>query len=154
MKPEFEVSFNSPQCGWMSVGFKHSGGEFNTTTAHAPHKNALSEILNTITALLSNENGFKSTLAWNRDPEEYDFEFSKDQDAATIRILEYPTTERNTREKVFEYTGEAIEIARSFAKTFEQLYDERDIDEFEENWGQRFPYEEYENLKMAVENYG
>ncbi len=40
-----EVSFNSPQCGWMSVGFRDDVNEFHTTTAHAPHADALPELM-------------------------------------------------------------------------------------------------------------
>lgn len=153
MSDEFEVSFNSPQCGWMSVGFKHGSTEFNTTTAHAPHESALAEILNTVTALLSSDSGFKKAMKWNRDPEEYDFEFSRNGETAAIKILEYPTEERESKECVFEYDGNPFEIAKAFAETFQQLYEEREIDEFEENWHQKFPLTEFENLKRAVLQY-
>ena len=45
MSSKLEVSFNSPQCGWMSIGFDDGVDEFHTTTAHAPHEKALSELL-------------------------------------------------------------------------------------------------------------
>ena len=45
MANKLEVSFNSPQCGWMSIGFDDGVSEFHTTTAHAPHSKALSELL-------------------------------------------------------------------------------------------------------------
>ena len=52
MSGKFEVSFNSPQCGWMSIGFDDGTVEFHTTTAHAPHEGALPELLKILTALL------------------------------------------------------------------------------------------------------
>ena len=46
-----EVSFNSPQCGWMSIGFDDGVNEFHTTTAHAPHELALPELMKILTSL-------------------------------------------------------------------------------------------------------
>ena len=150
MNNDLEVSFNSPQCGWMSIGFEYPGGEFHTTTAYSPHKTALADVLKTITGLVSTAEPFERTLKWNRDPEEYDFIFSSNGDTARIKIIEYPTVERLTGENVFEYEGEALQIAKAFNSTFQQLYDEKDIDEFEENWHQKFPFAEFEELKRAV----
>ena len=154
MPEGFEVSFNSPQCGWMSVGFEHEGGEFHTTTAAAPHRTALSEMLGTISELLGAENGYKRSLQWNRDPEEYDFLFSKNGDVASLEIVEYPTSARESGESVYRFDGNAVEVAKAFVTTFQHLYDEREVDEFEENWHQKFPVEAFEGLKTAVETYG
>ena len=52
MTDKLEVSFNSPQCGWMSIGFDDGVSEFHTTTAHAPHELALGELLRILTAML------------------------------------------------------------------------------------------------------
>ena len=49
MTQALEVSFNSPQCGWMSVGFEDANGEFHSTTAHAPHASALAELMMILT---------------------------------------------------------------------------------------------------------
>ncbi len=151
MSGKLEVSFNSPQCGWMSIGFEDGENEFHTTTAHAPHENALSELLETLVSLLENEN-LSHTLKWNRNPEEFDFVFGKNGDETTIEIIEYPTEERDSSnsEKVFSHKGDARQIARAFHETFKQLYEERDIDEFEDNWHQPFPFEEYEKFKSVL----
>lgn len=154
MAREFEVSFNSPQCGWMSIGFEHEGAEFHTTTAAVPHRNALSEMLTMISQLLVADEGFSKTLKWNRDPEEYDFLFKKDGRTAAIEIIEYPTFERESGESVYRFEGDPAAIAKAFVTTFEQMFEERDIDEFEENWHQAFPVEAFENLKTAVRSYG
>ncbi|MEZ5345629.1 MAG: hypothetical protein R2681_08750 [Pyrinomonadaceae bacterium] len=155
MAGNLEVSFNSPQCGWMSIGFEDGKHSFQTTTAHAPHSTALSELLLTVTELLSNEN-FAHTLKWNRDPEEFDFIFARVGDETSIEIIEYPTEERDQlrSRRVFIHRGEAHQIATAFLKTFDQLFDERNVDEFEQNWHQKFPTAEFERLKAAVENDG
>ncbi len=70
MANKLEVSFNSPQCGWMSIGFDNGENEFHTTTAHAPHEKALAEILQSLSALLGedgDEVNFK--ISWSRNPE-------------------------------------------------------------------------------------
>ncbi len=151
MSGKLEVSFNSPQCGWMSIGLEDGSRSFQTTTAHAPHSTALSELLLTITELLSNEN-FAHTLKWNRDPEEFDFIFARVGEETSIEIIEYPTDERDPLEskRVFIHRGDARQIAEAFLYTFKQLYDERNVDEFEENWHQKFPVDEFERLSKAL----
>ena len=68
MAGKLEVSFNSPQCGWMSVGFRDGESEFHTTTAHAPHAGALSELMRLLTDLAaSGAADSDHTLQWNRD---------------------------------------------------------------------------------------
>ncbi len=155
MSGNLEVSFNSPQCGWMSIGFEDEGGEFHTTTAHAPHSNALSDLLNILVSLLENEN-FSQTLKWNRDPEEFDFVFRRSGDDTSIEIIEFPTEsrEQQKREKVFSHVGDIRQIAEAFHETFEQLYAERNIDEFEDNWHQKFPLEEFGKLKETLARNG
>lgn len=153
MPGKLEVSFNSPQCGWMSIGFNDGETEFHTTTAHAPHSEALSELLVTLINLLDKE-VFSHTLKWNRNPEEFDFVFKRTKEKTRMKIIEYPTNERdvNKSEVVFSYTGDIRQIAEAFYKTFLQIYEERNIDEFEENWRQKFPTEEFEKLKARFQN--
>ncbi len=154
MSENLEVSFNSPQCGWMSIGFSVGEKEFHTTTAHAPHQNALSELLRILSNLINPEyHEFEKTLKWNRNPEEFDFVFRKDAKHTSIEIIEYPTEEREdgNKEIVFKYVGNAKEICQAFYKTFQQLYEERLADEFEQNWRQPFPIEEFDNFRLNFE---
>lgn len=155
MKRELEVSFNSPQCGWMSIGFDDGVNEFHTTTAHAPHAAALSELM-TILAKLADpaSSGNEYLLKWNRDPEEFDFRFVRDGESLTIEIYQYPTDERESSEKefVFSHTGDVRSICAAFAETFEQLYQDRETDEFEFNWRQPFPLAEYRQFEAAISN--
>lgn len=157
MSEKLEVSFNSPQCGWMSVGFNVGEKEFHTTTAHAPYEDALSNLLQILSALIEDKNGeFQKTLKWNRDPEEFDFAFHKTGDKTLLEIIEYPTEERDRKlgEKVFSYEGNTREICEAFYETFEQLYEERHADEFEQNWRQPFPLEEFRNFENKITNHG
>jgi hypothetical protein len=152
MRGSLEVSFNSPQCGWMSIGFEGDGQEFHTTTAHAPHEFALPELLQILTKLpepASTQNEY--ILKWNRDPEAYDLVFLRHNGEVTLEIYQYPTDARDEQQKelVFKYTGDVGEFCRAFAATFEQLYQDRDTDEFEFNWRQPFPLREFEEFKKS-----
>lgn len=154
MKGKLEVSFNSPQCGWMSIGFDDGVSEFHTTTAHAPHELALPELLQILTDLLDeNSTQNEYLLKWNRDPEEFDFRFVRNGENLQVEIYQYPTDERETteRERVFLHTGNVNDICNSFYETFAQLYEDRNTDEFEFNWRQPFPFAEFENFKSKLE---
>ena len=145
-----EVSFNSPQCGWMSIGFTDGVYEFHTTTAHAPHAAALQELMRIMTALTEpggSENEF--VLKWNRDPEEFDFRFVRNDGLVSIEIYQYPTEERDVSEceLVYSHKGPVGEVVAAFGETFDQLYADRETDEFEFNWRQPFPLKEYEEFK-------
>lgn len=150
-----EVSFNSPQCGWMSVGFRDGTNEFHTTTAHSPHETALPDLMRILTALAdarTEQNEY--LLKWNRDPEEFDLRFVRNGGEILIEIYEYPTDERDEseRELVFAHTGNIAAVVAAFGETFDQLYEDRDTDEFEFNWRQPFPFKEFENFNaMKIE---
>ena len=152
MTRKLEVSFNSPQCGWMSIGFDDGASEFHTTTAHAPHELALPKLLKILTDLLDPGNPKNEyLLKWNRDPEEFDFHFVRNVNDLLLEIYQYPTEERDATEKelVFSYAGTVNEVCTAFAETFNQLYDDRNTDEFEFNWRQPFPYKEFEKFKNS-----
>lgn len=153
MSGKLEVSFNSPQCGWMSIGFDDGVSEFHTTTAHAPHEFALPELMKILTKLAdadSTENEY--LLKWNRDPEEFDFRFVRDGDGVSLEIYQYPTDERELKERelVFSHIGSVSDMCSTFSDTFHQLYVDRDTDEFEFNWQQPFPFAEFEEFKKRM----
>ena len=153
MSGKLEVSFNSPQCGWMSIGFKDALGEFNTTTAHSPHRLALPQLLEVLSSLLNNDSAGEYTLKWNREPEEFDFRFLKSEGGSVLfEVYQFPTEERELaeRELVFAHLGTVQELCEAFAETFEQLYKDRETDEFEFNWRQPFPFEEFERFRTKL----
>jgi len=155
MPNNLEVSFNSPQCGWMSIGFAGEREEFHTTTAHAPHERALPELLEILTALLdkdSAENEF--TLKWNRNPEEFDFHFARQNENLILKIYQYPSDERQNaeRELVFAHNGEVNDVCQAFYETFAQLYADKNTDEFEFNWRQTFPLAEFQKFEQALKS--
>jgi hypothetical protein len=151
MTRKLEVSFNSPQCGWMSIGFNDGEDEFHTTTAHTPHETALPDLMRILTELAdANSPQGEHLLKWNRDPEEFDFRFVREGDTLQIEIYQYPTDERHAaeRELVYSHNGTVADVIAAFAETFEQLYADRDTDEFEFNWRQPFPNKEFEEFRV------
>jgi len=154
MSGKLEVSFNSPQCGWMSIGFKDARGEFSTTTAHAPHHLALPQLLKILSELTEESSaGAEYILPWNRDPEEFDFRFLRSKGESVIfEVYQYPTNERelSERELVFAHLGLVQELCEAFAETFDQLYADRETDEFEFNWRQPFPQKEFDRFKASL----
>ena len=161
MTDKLEVSFNSPQCGWMSIGFEDGSSEFHTTTAHAPHERALAELLRILSDLLEeNSAGSEYLLHWNRNPEEFDFRFAGNGENLLLEIYQYPTEDRETaeREKVFAHQGKTKDVCAAFYRTFAQLYEDRDTDEFEFHWRQAFPFEDFavfeSKIKSKVQSYG
>ena len=152
MPGKLEVSFNSPQCGWMSIGFEDGKTEFHTTTAHAPHAGALPELMKILSDIAGGEGTKEYLLKWNRDPEEFDFCFVRDDDKVLMQIYQYPTDEREISERqlVFTHLDTTANVCTAFAETFAQLYEDRDTDEFEFNWRQPFPFAEYEEFKKRM----
>ena len=137
----------------MSIGFEDGASEFHTTTAHAPHAAALPELMRILTDLLDDGNTKNEyLLKWNRNPEEFDFRFLRNEEKLTIEIHQYPTEDRESseRELVFSHEGTVGVVCNAFAKTFEQLYADRDTDEFEFNWRQPFPFSDYEEFKKRM----
>lgn len=154
MSDKFFVSFNSPQCGWMSIGLTGGGTEFHTTTAHAPHKRALPNLLEVLTDLLDeNSDGLEFLIQWNRDPEEFDFWFRRTNGKIRLEVWQYATGRRLAaeREKVFVYAGDVLEIAGAFHQTFSHLRADIETDEFEQNWRQPFPHREFERFDRAYQ---
>ncbi len=155
MREKLYISFNSPQCGWMSIGFDDGESEFHTTTAHAPHKSALPELLRILSALLdedSEQNEY--VLRWNREPEEFDFRFVRTGgENVILEIYQYPgdTRRASDREIVFAHAGKLRDVARAFHETFTQLDADKDTDEFEFNWRQPFPLAEFKKFKEKIE---
>ena len=82
----------------------------------------------------------------------FDFRFVRDGDRMLIEIYQFPTEDRDAaeREMVYSHEGTVADVIEAFAVTFDQLYADRDTDEFEFNWRQPFPHREYEEFKSTT----
>lgn len=153
MSGKLEVSFNSPQCGWMSIGFDDGVSEFHTTTAYSPYPLALNEIMQGLTSLLDTAcDRDEFIILWSRNPEVYDLSFKRNADIVYFEIIEYPTIGRakNEAKVVFSYEGNVEAFCKAFYKTFLQLHEEKSTDEFEFNWRQPFPVREFEEFRKTI----
>lgn len=152
MSGKLEVSFNSPQCGWMSIGFGDGVNEFHTTTAHTPHETALPDLMRILTRIADPAGENEFLLNWNRDPEEFDFHFVRLGENVKIEIYQYPTDKRDHEERqlVFSHVGPVDETTAAFGQTFDQLYLDRETDEFEFNWRQPFPDNDYDEFRRKI----
>ena len=151
MDDKLKVSFNSPQCGFMSIGLTNTNREFHTTTAHAPWRGALPEMMNALTDLLESK-ADEFLIQWNRDPEEFDFELRRDGGAIELKVWQYAggNRARDERELVFEHHGDTLAVAKAFWQTFSQMNQDQNVDEFEQNWRQPFPQNEFERFDKTV----
>lgn len=157
MPNKLEVSFNSPQCGWMSVGFDNGENEFHTTTAHTPHSHALSEILKGLASFLQPQTETDEfAVAWSRNPEEYKLFFRRWEQTVHFQVVEFPPSanSENEGEIAFTHHGNVRDFCNAFYETFAQLYEDRETDEFEFNWRQPFPFEEFANFQEKLKSYG
>jgi len=156
MTNKLEVSFNSPQCGWMSIGFDDGKSEFHTTTAYTPHSQALPEILRSLASLIDASDHEMFKIEWSRNPEAYSLFFRRTEETVFFQVVEYPTGNRldGEGEIVFSHHGNVRDFCRSFYQTFAQLYEDRETDEFEFNWRQPFPFEEFAQFESKLKSYG
>ena len=145
MTTKLRVSFNSPQSGFMSIGLKAGKANFVTAVAHLPY-DSLRDLINALTALLSGATAV--TVKWNREPEEYDFEVHRSGDAAVLNIIRYPNHRRVKRksETVFSHKASVVSICGSFFSALDELYKDKDTDEFDKNWRREFPGAEFREL--------
>src|SRR5688500_7101009 len=107
MENKLEVSFNSPQCGWMSIGFDDGKSEFHTTTAYTPHSQALPEILRSLSSLIDARDHEMFEIEWSRNPEAYSLFFRRTEEVVFFQVVEYPTFNRLKEEGeiVFSHHG-------------------------------------------------
>lgn len=155
MSEKFEVSFNSPQCGWMSIGFKNNENEFHSTTAHTPFSNALPEILQGLLLLLETKNERdKFKIDWSRNPESFTLFFTQFKGIIHFQVVQYPTLDHTDEEGeiVFSHNGPVKDFCQAFHETFTQLYESRETDEFEANWKQPFPFADFENFESKLKS--
>ena len=80
----------------------------------------------------------------------------KTDEVVLLEIYQFPTDERlyDERELVYSHQGNAKDVCASFYETFVQLYEDRETDEFEFNWHQPFPFEEFSAFGEKLKSYG
>jgi hypothetical protein len=150
MSEKLLVSFESPQCGWMSMSLEAGGRRFVAAVAHAPY-DSLRELIGGLTALLDGGAPPAAfTVSWNREPEEFDLRFEPAGEEVGLEVVRYPDHRRLSREVVFATRRPKAEVCRAFWRELRQLRRRAGVDEFEQNWRRPFPRRELEEFTAAL----
>ncbi len=149
MNQKLKVSFNSPQSGWMSIGLKAGQESFVTAVSHAPY-DSLRDLIQALSALLGGEKNL--TVKWNREPEEYDFEWLQNQAGAELTVVRFPDHRRlkSKREVVFSHTATPLDLCLPFWTALRELHRDIEVDEFDKNWRREFPEAEMQAFTKLV----
>lgn len=153
MEEKLFVSFNSPQCGWMSVGFISGENEFVTVMSYTPYANAFSELIKGLSSLIeATTPKDEFTIRWSSNPEAYILQFKREGDFVEFVIDRYESHSfiEDEQERVFSYKGKVNDLCKPFLKTFRHLREDIEQDEFEKNWRHKFPHEEFEHFKNLL----
>jgi hypothetical protein len=150
MSEEFRVSFESPQCGWMSVSLEARGARLVTSVAHAPY-DSLVELMNALVSLL--EGREREVVRWNREPEELDFRFDARDGEVGLEVLRYADHRRASASIVFAVRAAKEELCGAFWRELRGLRRRCETDEFEQNWRRPFPEAELRRLTETFRDY-
>ncbi len=147
---KFNVSFESPQSGWMSMRLRAGGESLVAVMSHAPYE-SLHDLIRGLTALLA-DGGAGFTVKWNAEPDEYDFEFETRGGEVELRIVHYTGHRRalDSRSVVLTFRGPRAEVCQPFWRELKRLRDRRETDVFEQNWRRAFPEEELQEFTQAL----
>jgi hypothetical protein len=153
MREKLFVSFNSPQCGYMSIGLQAGEKEFTTAVRHKPY-DSLTDWMKTLSSLIENEGSF--TVKWNAEPEEFDFNVTRKDDNVSLNVIRYQDHRRldEGKETVFEFQGSVKDFCLPFWETLENMRRDIETDEFDKNWRREFPQQEYNQLEKLISKVG
>lgn len=149
MSQPFRVSFESPQCGWMSVRLEARGSRLVTSVAHGPY-DSLGELMDALATLLEGRD--TAVARWNREPEELDFKFDArgGGDEVSFEVVRYADHRRASAAVVFSARLTKREVCGAFWRELRGLRRRRETDEFEQNWRRPFPEAELRRFTKAL----
>jgi hypothetical protein len=148
MSEKLRVSFESPQSGWMSLRLEADGRKFVTAVAHRPY-DSLRELIEVLIALLEGRDR-DAVVRWNREPDEFDFEFVAREAEVSVEVAHYPDHRRRAREVVFRTRQQRADVCLAFWRELRQLRRRTETDEFEQNWRRAFPEEELRRFTKTL----
>ncbi|HLL15085.1 MAG TPA: hypothetical protein VK388_08475 [Pyrinomonadaceae bacterium] len=150
MSEKLRVSFNSPQCGWMSFELRAGERSLAEAVSCAPY-DSLVDLINALVKLLRDD--VELTIKWAHDPDELDFKFSAGGDEARLEVDWYRDSVRDgaTGERVFTFEGSRLDVCYPFWKALSDLQADIEVDEFARNWRREFPAREMLRLTEEIE---
>jgi len=151
MKETLEVSFESPQSGFMSLRLRAGGARLVLGAACAPY-DSLRELIEALSALLSDGDAPRAVARWNCEPEEYDFELAAAGEGASLTVTRHPRHARRPEEarQVFAHAAPRLALVLPFWRELRELRRRGAEDVFEQNWRRRFPESELRELTRLV----
>jgi hypothetical protein len=153
MAESLHVCFNSPQSGWMS--FELSAGEqkFVEVASYRPD-DSVRDLVNAVATILGADTD-EAVVRWGLNPESLDFKFRSRGDEAELRVFRYLDERRGGSgadggELVFSFSGDRVELCRSFWQALREMQGAAETDEFARNWRHEFPARELEELTKSL----
>ncbi|HEY9401690.1 MAG TPA: hypothetical protein VIQ24_03270 [Pyrinomonadaceae bacterium] len=142
MSEKLRVSFNSPQCGWMSFELRAGDESVAETVSYTPY-DSLVDLINALIKILAGEDT-QVMVRWAHNPDELDFVFSAGGDEVRLEVDWYRDHLRaeGAGERLFSFTGSRLEVCRPFWKALRDLRGDVEVDEFARNWRREFPERE------------
>ena len=153
MNNTLRVSFESPQSGWMSFGLEAGAESLSTVASHEPY-NSLRDLIEVLSAVLSEEADSKQSVRWNCEPDELDFNLTTEDQRTQFSVVHYPDHHRRQDESrvVFSLHGSKLEVCLPFWKALRDLHRRISTDEFTKNWRREFPQREMQRFTKIVRN--
>lgn len=150
MSEKLRVSFNSPQCGWMSFELRAGGQSLAETVSYTPY-DSLVDLINALIKLLEDDAAL--TVKWAHNPDELDFNFSASGVSVKLEVVRYRDHLRaeGAGERVFSYAGSRLDVYHPFWKALRDLQGDIEVDEFARNWRREFPESELRRLTEDIE---
>ncbi|HZG50650.1 MAG TPA: hypothetical protein VEZ40_00820 [Pyrinomonadaceae bacterium] len=152
MSEKLRVSFNSPQCGWMS--FELRAGEQSLINAVSSVRyDSLRDLIRALSRLLYEDAGL--TVKWAYEPDEVDFNFKARGERAALEVKWYKNHLRleGAGERVFFYEGARLGLCHPFWEALRDMQSDMEVDEFARNWGREFPASEMQQLAEDITAY-
>jgi hypothetical protein len=153
MSESLHVCFNSPQSGWMS--FELSAGEqkFVEVVSYTPY-DSVRDLINAVAAILVADTD-EAVVRWGINPESLDFKFRSRGDDADLKVFRYLDEQRggsgaDGSELVFSFSGDRVELCRSFWQALREMQGAAETDGFARNWRREFPARELEELTKSL----
>ncbi|MDX6272744.1 MAG: hypothetical protein QOD28_3967 [Acidobacteriota bacterium] len=152
MDEKLRVSFNSPQCGWMSFELRAGEQSLVDAACSAPYDSLL-DLIRALSRLLVEDT--ELTVKWAYEPDEADFNFKARGERAELEVVWYENRLRleGTGERVFFFEGSRLDLCRPFWEALRNVQRDIVVDEFARNWGREFPAAEMQRLTGEIEAY-
>jgi hypothetical protein len=152
MNQTLNVSFESPQSGWMSMRLRAGAEQLVLGVSYAPY-DSLRDLIVGLTALLRDGRGF--VVRWNCEPEEYDLSVTAaaaGDDEIELGVARYPDHRRRqtARQTVFSHRAAKMEICLAFWRELRELRRRSHEDVFDQNWRRPYPQAEMQEFTKLV----